>query len=67
MTTEISHRNAAPERGDPSSRQGIGRDSVATFDNAAAVPRSVLSKRPGKPGADGPRRICMALDAFADC
>ena len=47
--------------------EGIGRDSVATFDNLATVPKSVLTTRLGKLGADGRRRICEALDAVADC
>ena len=47
--------------------EGIDHDSVATFDNLAAVPKSVLTKRLGKLGADGRRRICGALDAVANC
>lgn len=47
--------------------QGIDHDSVATFDNLAAVPKSVLTKRLGKLNADGRRRICQALDAVANC
>ena len=47
--------------------EGIDHDSVATFDNLAAVPKSVLTQRLGKLGADGHRRICEALDAVANC
>jgi len=47
--------------------EGIDHDSVATFDNLAAVPKSVLTTRLGKLGADGRRRICEALDAVANC
>ena len=47
--------------------EGIDHDSVATFDNLATVPKSVLTKRLGKLGADGRRRICEALDAVANC
>ena len=46
---------------------GIDHDSVATFDNLAAVPRSVLTTRLGRLGPGGRRRICEALDALADC
>lgn len=47
--------------------EGIDRDSVATFDNLAAVPKSVLTRRLGKLGADGRRLICEALAAVANC
>jgi mRNA interferase MazF len=47
--------------------EGIDHDGVANFDNLAAVPRSVLTKRLGGLGVDGRRRICDALDAIADC
>jgi mRNA interferase MazF len=47
--------------------EGIDRDSVATFDNLAAVPKSVLTTRLGTLGVDGRRRICDALDAVANC
>jgi mRNA interferase MazF len=47
--------------------EGIDHDSVATFDNLAAVPKSVLTTRLGALGVDGRRRICDALDAVADC
>lgn len=47
--------------------EGIDHDSVATFDNIAAVPKSVLTRRLGKLGTDGRRRICEALDAVANC
>lgn len=46
---------------------GIHHDSVATFDNLAAVPKSVLTRRLGELGSGARRRICDALDALADC
>ena len=47
--------------------EGIDHDSVATFDNLAAVPKSVLTMRLGALGIDGRGRICEALEAMADC
>lgn len=47
--------------------QGIDRDSVATFDNLAAVPKSVLTRRLGELGVGGRRRMCEALDALTNC
>lgn len=46
---------------------GIDHDSVATFDNLAAVPKSVLATRLGQLGVRGRRQICEALDAMANC
>lgn len=46
---------------------GIDHDSVATFDNLAAVPKSVLTTRLGRLGVDGRQQICDALDALANC
>lgn len=46
---------------------GIGHESVATFDNLAAVPKSVLTVRLGALGIDGRKRICDALEAMANC
>ena len=46
---------------------GIDHDSVATFDNLAAVPKSVLTTRLGRLGNGGRRQICEALDALANC
>lgn len=46
---------------------GIDRESVASFDNLAAVPKSVLTRRLGQLGLGGRQRICEALDALADC
>lgn len=51
----------------PVGAEGLSHDSVATFDNLAAVPRSVLTRRLGELGAGGRRRICEALDALANC
>jgi mRNA interferase MazF len=47
--------------------EGIDHDSVATFDNLAAVPKSVLTVRLGALGVGGRRRICDALGALANC
>lgn len=47
--------------------EGIDHDSVATFDNLAAVPKTVLTVRLGSLGVGGKRRICDALAAMADC
>ncbi len=47
--------------------EGLDHESVATFDNLAAVPKSVLTTRLGRLGAGGHRQICAALDAVADC
>ena len=47
--------------------EGLDRDSVATFDNLAAVPKSVLTTRLGGLGVGGRQRICDALAALADC
>jgi mRNA interferase MazF len=47
--------------------EGIDHDSVATFDNLAAVPKSALTTRLGTLGTDGRQRICEALDAVANC
>jgi len=49
------------------SNEGIDHDSVATFDNLAAVPKSVLTTRLGTLGVDGRRQICVALAALANC
>jgi mRNA interferase MazF len=47
--------------------EGIDHDSVATFDNLAAVPKSVLTTRLGELPLRGRQQICEALDAIADC
>jgi mRNA interferase MazF len=47
--------------------EGIDHESVATFDNLAAVPKSVLTTRLGQLGVGGQRLICDALDALANC
>lgn len=47
--------------------QGVDHDSVATFDNLTAVPKSALTVRLGALGLGGRRQICEALDALADC
>lgn len=47
--------------------EGIDHDSVATFDNLAAVPKSVLTRKLGQLGIGGRQQICAALDAMANC
>ncbi len=47
--------------------EGIDHDIVATFDNLASVPKSVLTRRLGQLGAGGHQKICSALNAMADC
>lgn len=47
--------------------EGIDHDSVATFDNLAAVPKAVLTTRLGSLGVDGRLQICRALQAMANC
>jgi mRNA interferase MazF len=47
--------------------EGLDHDSVATFDNLAAVPKSVLTIQIGQLGVGGRRRICDALGALANC
>ncbi len=47
--------------------QGIDHDSVATFDNVAAIPKSVLTTKLGQLSSGGRRQICEALDAMANC
>lgn len=49
------------------SDEGIDHESVASFDNLAVVPKSVLTTRLGQLGAAGRRQICQALDALANC
>lgn len=47
--------------------EGIDHESVATFDNLATVPKSVLTRRLGALGAGGRSQLCAALSAMADC
>lgn len=47
--------------------EGLDHESVATFDNLAAVPKSVLTTRLGRLSLAGRQQICAALDALADC
>lgn len=47
--------------------EGIEHDGEATFDNLAAVPKSVLKNRLGRLGGGGRRQMCDALDALANC
>ena len=49
------------------SAEGLDHESVATFDNLAAVPKSVLTARLGGLGAGGRQRICDALAALVNC
>lgn len=46
---------------------GLDRDSVASFDNLATVPKSMLTRRLGALDVAARRLICAALDAVADC
>jgi mRNA interferase MazF len=47
--------------------EGIDHDSIASFDNLASVPKSLLTRRLGSLGTGGRRQIRQALDALADC
>ena len=47
--------------------EGVDRDSVASFDNLAAVPKSVLTVRLGALTPSSHDQICDALSALADC
>ena len=47
--------------------EGIDHDSVASFDNLATVPRSLLTRRLGRLDPVRQPEICAALDALADC
>lgn len=47
--------------------QGIDHESVASFDNLVAVPKSVFTARLGSLGLDSRHQICTALAAIADC
>ncbi len=47
--------------------EGLDHDSVATFDNLAAVPKSVLTAQLGELGVGGRQKICDALAALANC
>lgn len=47
--------------------EGIDHDSVATFDNLTAVPKSVLTTRLGTLGAARRPELCEALRSLADC
>lgn len=49
------------------SDEGLDRDSVASFDNLAAIPKSVLTRRLGALGLEGRSAVCAALSAMADC
>jgi mRNA interferase MazF len=49
------------------SNEGIDRDSVASFDNLTAVPRSVLTRKLGALDTTRRHEICAALRASADC
>lgn len=41
--------------------------TLGEFDNLAAVPKSVLTRRLGQLGVGGRQQICSALDAMANC
>ena len=61
LFVELSVRVTTPSIDD---ERGTLRD---TFDNLAAVPKSVLTVRLGSLGAGGKRQICAALAAMANC
>ena len=48
-------------------REGLRSSSVASFDNLAAVHKSLLKRRLGALPAGGHRQICEALRAAAAC
>ncbi len=50
-----------------SEQHGVDRECVASFDNLAAVPKAMLTRRLGGLGLPGRRQICDALRAMADC
>jgi mRNA interferase MazF len=47
--------------------EGIDHESVATFDNMAAVPKRLLTTRLGRLGPSGRNLMCSALRSLADC
>lgn len=47
--------------------EGIDHDSVASFDNLATVPRTLLTRRLGRLDPIRRQEICAALAAIADC
>lgn len=47
--------------------EGLDHESAATFDNLAAVPKSVLTTQLGELGIGGRQKICDALAALANC
>ena len=47
--------------------EGIDHASVATFDNLAAVPRALLTRKLGRLDPVRRHEICLALEALADC
>ena len=47
--------------------EGVDHDSVASFDNIATVPKSVLTIRLGVLSGGARERIREALTALADC
>jgi len=46
---------------------GIDHESVASFDNIAVVPKTLLTSHLGSLGQSGRQRICAAISALADC
>lgn len=47
--------------------EGLDHESVATFDNLAAAPKSVLTAQLGELGIGRRQKICDALAALANC
>ncbi len=47
--------------------EGLDHESAATFDNIAAVPKSLLTMQLGELGTGGRQQICDALASLANC
>ncbi len=47
--------------------EGLDHESAATFDNIAAVPKSLLTVQLGELGTGGRQQICDALASLANC
>jgi mRNA interferase MazF len=47
--------------------EGLDRESVASFDNLTAVPKSLLTVRLGSLAGGGRTHICASLAALSDC
>jgi mRNA interferase MazF len=47
--------------------EGLDHESIASFDNLAVVPKSLLTAQLGGLGVGGRQKICEALAALANC